>query len=729
MFGSFGVSPQIGYLICNGLAALLFSNGVYWPILIFIICGFLFFMGLLDVFLIPTAKSVLPENVKLVALDSKVEVKSGAQPMSRADGRAALTLWGAFIQPEIPWYACSYFFGRMTTYSVLAWLPFFFHSQLGFTPSTASLLAMVYDGGCIVGSIVIGAISTSLANRRGAGRPSIYALLFLLAPITLAVFVGVLLPGPIGSSPPVPTIGAVVGVTILIGLIIPVIDALAIGSITADLGIRVTEKRGMATIAGVVNSFGNVGAGIACALVPVISGNYGWAVVFYVLMGTACLAILLLIPPTYRDILRVIAGKQRTAEDAVPLLGRKSGGDGDGKLQVHIMLDPVVAPNAKAAPKKDDKTGSKRGKIVVGLDDDAGWDTDHGFEKYVVRKKQAVGASSSSSDDEQSFSDGGAKPKKPGRVIDIDDDIKIVNVGGIDTTVRVKAGHKISATGKRDVVLDDEPDTEPSSDEEGDLVKKKASGPTIADPTAFDDSYIRAKMGTSASSANILSGEGTNSQTLSAVSLAVTRERTRSGVHTTSMLERRKTKLGLMRPTELQVAPAENAGGRGRSGTIVGGLPASGTLRPAAQPRPIPLSDIKKAKEKKRPKKKKATSPIDLVDSEDDDDGFNSDDDSDLDWSDANALSAMKPLLGPHSASFTISKPPSRSGNAPVATGSATNVKATSSSTALAKSPSAGGSMKKSSSKTAAQSPSQTDLKSKGKGKAQESSSSSSGSE
>eukprot|EP01122_Echinamoeba_exundans_P005509 TRINITY_DN1565_c0_g2_i3.p1 TRINITY_DN1565_c0_g2~~TRINITY_DN1565_c0_g2_i3.p1 ORF type:complete len:803 (-),score=194.59 TRINITY_DN1565_c0_g2_i3:63-2471(-) len=643
VFGSFGVSPQIGYLICNGLAALLFSQGVYWAVLIFIIASFLFFMGLLDVFLIPTAKSVLPTNVKLVALDTELEVKSGAAFASRGDGRGTLTLWGAFKIPDIPWYACAYFFGRMTTYSVLAWMPYFLHTHLGFETASSSLLSMIYDGACIAGSFIVGLISSSIYNRRGAGRVTVFHLMFLIAPITLAVYVGVLLPGPLSQKPSPPSVGAVVGVTILVGLIIPVIDCLAIGTITADLGIQATEKRGLATVAGVVNSFGNFGAGISCALIPIISSTWGWGYVYYTLMGTSALCFLLLIPPGIRDFKKVIAGKQKTREDAVPLLGRRSDGGGD-KLKVQIMIDPV--PAAKSG-KPDEKVKSKRGKNVVGLDDDAGWDTDNGFEKFVVRKKQAANFdSSSSSDDDQSFSDG-AKP----HVIEIDDEIKIVNPGALDTKVRVKPGQKISSTGRIIPVIADEPDTEPSSDEEGDLVKKRVSSPTVSDPTAFEDSYVRSKEG-----GMVRSGSGVNvsgDATLSAVSMAATKS-------TTSMLERRKTKLGLVRPAELQLA--DGVVGRGRSPTIVGST-SKGTLRPFTQPRPVPLSEIRKKREKQRPKRKKASKKaLDLVDSEDDDLAFNSDEDSDLEWSDYTtvALLSKKPMMASNS-SFVLAKPPSTS--------------------------------------------------------------------
>jgi hypothetical protein len=646
VFGSFGVSPQIGYLLCNGLAALLFSQGVYWAVLIFIIASFLFFMGLLDVFLIPTAKSVLPTNVKLVALDTELEVKSGAALASRGDGRGSLTIWGAFKIPDIPWYACAYFFGRMTTYSVLAWMPYFLHTHLGFETSSSSLIAMIYDGACIVGSLVVGLISSSLWNRRGAGRVTVFFLMFLVAPITIAVYVGILLPGPLTSKPQPPTIGAVVGATILLGLVIPVIDCLAIGSITADLGIQATEKRGLATVAGVVNSFGNFGAGISCALIPIISSTWGWGYVYYTLMGTSGLCFLLLIPPGIRDLRKVIAGKQKTREDSVPLLGRRSDGEGD-KLKVQIMIDAFPGSN-KGKPETE-KTKSKRGKNVIGLDDDAGWDTDNGFEKFVVQKKNVANFdSSSSSDDDQSFSDG-----KTPHVIEIDDEIKIVNPGALDTKVRVKPGQKISATGRIIPIIADEPDTEPSSDEEGDLVKKRVSSPTVSDPTAFEDSYVRSKEGInrSASGANIPSGEG--QATLSAVSMAATRS-------TTSMLERRKTKLGLVRPAELQLASSEAAGGRGRSGTIVGSS-SKGTLRPFTQPRPVPLSEIRKKREKQRPRRKKSTKKaLDLVDSEDDDLAFNSDEDSDLEWSDYTtvALLSKKPGMMASNSSFSLAKPP-----------------------------------------------------------------------
>jgi len=158
------------------------------------------------------------------------------------------------------------------------WLPYYLNSELNYPSNESALLSTVYDIGSAIGGIAGGLLSDKTGGGKG-GRalimlPAIVMsvpllLLFrekasvgLAANISMMLFLGVTIGGP--------------------GNLFP-------SAVVADLGSG-GEKKAMATIAGIVDGSGSLGAAIGQISVALIARSFGWNAVFYGFIGALSLS-------------------------------------------------------------------------------------------------------------------------------------------------------------------------------------------------------------------------------------------------------------------------------------------------------------------------------------------------------------------------------------------------------------------------------------------------------
>jgi sugar phosphate permease len=211
-------------------------------------------------------------------------VRSGPRPSepgtnaeARDDAAERRLAQRAVLQSRVLWcYGASYFFIKLTRYTLAFWLPFYLSERLGYSNALASGVASAFEGGGVLGVIAIGALS----DHRGLGRVPLSAA--ALVGLALALFACAKLVGPD------PWLN--VALFALSGAFLFAPDSILCGAAAQDVGGR--HAAAMST--GFVNGIGSVGALVEGLTVPIVAERYGWDALFpslvvMALLGAACL--------------------------------------------------------------------------------------------------------------------------------------------------------------------------------------------------------------------------------------------------------------------------------------------------------------------------------------------------------------------------------------------------------------------------------------------------------
>lgn len=174
----------------------------------------------------------------------------------------------AFCLPGVLPYSLAYACLKLVNYSFFFWLPFYLNNNYGWKEAEADRLSVWYDVGGIIGGTVQGLISDLMGNR---------------APVlatSLALAMGALVG--YSHSPNDQVINAALLATT--GFFIGGPSNMISSAISADLG-RQEALRGsreaLATVTGIVDGTGSIGAAGGQYLVSLIESKLGWMCVFY----------------------------------------------------------------------------------------------------------------------------------------------------------------------------------------------------------------------------------------------------------------------------------------------------------------------------------------------------------------------------------------------------------------------------------------------------------------
>jgi sugar phosphate permease len=185
----------------------------------------------------------------------------------------------AVLKSRVLWsYGASYFFIKFMRYALQLWLPYYLHERLGYADAKSSYVAAAFEAGGVVGVIGIG----SLSDKRRFGRVPLSVV--SLSILSLALFACAKL---VGDS-----IGLNAALLALIGALTFAPDSILCGAAAQDVGGR--RAASMAT--GFVNGIGSMGALLVGLALPPLVVKYGWSGLFPLLVGTALLAALCLVP-------------------------------------------------------------------------------------------------------------------------------------------------------------------------------------------------------------------------------------------------------------------------------------------------------------------------------------------------------------------------------------------------------------------------------------------------
>ncbi|XP_019554260.2 glucose-6-phosphate exchanger SLC37A2 isoform X1 [Aedes albopictus] len=203
----------------------------------------------------------------------------------------AIGFGGALRIPGVVEFSMCLFFSKLVSYTFLFWLPLYIQSSTTLGAELSADLSTLFDIGGIVGAIAAGLISdysgmsaTTCTGMLALAAPALliyqqWGALSLSFNICLLFVAGVLVNGPY---------------------------ALITTSVSAELGQHSSlngNGKALATVTAIIDGTGSIGAAVGPLIAGLISSS-GWENVFYMLIVSDILALLLLLRLVSKEISR-----------------------------------------------------------------------------------------------------------------------------------------------------------------------------------------------------------------------------------------------------------------------------------------------------------------------------------------------------------------------------------------------------------------------------------------
>ncbi|XP_060052671.1 sugar phosphate exchanger 3 isoform X2 [Erinaceus europaeus] len=284
IFGLWSACASVGNILGACLASSVLQYGYEYAFLVTAAVqfagGIIIFFGLL----------VSPEEIGLpgIEVEANPEEDSHRPLMSGADSEdeyepnysiqegsthqaaqaKAISFQQACCLPGVIPYSLAYACLKLVNYSFFFWLPFYLSNNFGWKEAEADKLSIWYDVGGIIGGTLQGFISDVLQKRS-----PVLALSLLLAIGSLVGY---------SHSPNDKSINVLL--MTITGFFIGGPSNMISSAISADLGRQELvqgSSEALATVTGIVDGTGSIGAAVGQYLVSLIQDHLGWMWVFY----------------------------------------------------------------------------------------------------------------------------------------------------------------------------------------------------------------------------------------------------------------------------------------------------------------------------------------------------------------------------------------------------------------------------------------------------------------
>uniref|UniRef100_A0A8D2K986 Sugar phosphate exchanger 3 n=1 Tax=Theropithecus gelada TaxID=9565 RepID=A0A8D2K986_THEGE len=209
----------------------------------------------------------------------------------------AISFYQACCLPGVIPYSLAYACLKLVNYSFFFWLPFYLSNNFGWKEAEADKLSIWYDVGGIVGGTLQGFISDVLQKRA-----PVLALSLLLAVGSLVGY---------SRSPNDKAINALL--MTVTGFFIGGPSNMISSAISADLGRQELiqgSSEALATVTGIVDGSGSIGAAVGQYLVSLIRDKLGWMWVFYFFILMTSCTIVFISPLIVREIFSLMRRRQ-----------------------------------------------------------------------------------------------------------------------------------------------------------------------------------------------------------------------------------------------------------------------------------------------------------------------------------------------------------------------------------------------------------------------------------
>lgn len=189
---------------------------------------------------------------------------------------------GALKIPGVIEFSLCLFFSKLVSYTFLFWLPLYIQSSTTLSAQYSADLSILFDIGGIVGAIAAGLIS----DYSGMPATTCTVMLLLAAP-SLLVYQQC---GAISLS-------LSISLLFVAGVLVNGPYALITTSVSAELGQHSSlhgNAKALATVTAIIDGTGSIGAAVGPLFAGIVSSS-GWQNVFYMLIASDILALLLLL--------------------------------------------------------------------------------------------------------------------------------------------------------------------------------------------------------------------------------------------------------------------------------------------------------------------------------------------------------------------------------------------------------------------------------------------------
>merc|ERR1712176_1499703 len=216
--------------------------------------------------------------------------KAAAGEVVDDSGPKPISIMGALRIPMVPQYAFAYGFLKLTNYVLFFWLPYFLEKH--FDPVEANLIAILYSVGMMPGGIIVGQVSDFFGGRRA----SVIGVFMCTLIVFLAIF---------AQYADVLGVTALLFVLFMMGICVGGPNNIITSAVAADLASHPSVKgsnKSLGTVAGLINGIGSITASIGLLAIGPLQNSYGWASIWYFLMGCTAAGTLLMSPKIYTEL-------------------------------------------------------------------------------------------------------------------------------------------------------------------------------------------------------------------------------------------------------------------------------------------------------------------------------------------------------------------------------------------------------------------------------------------
>ena len=238
-----------------------------------------------------------PESIG-ISTNKKVEGDGESEKTQKSEG---IKFWRAFLVPGVIEYSITFFFNKSVYYTFLFWLPYLIRNTviggIQYQSSLSAVFSILFDIGSIFGVVTGGFIASKLS----------YSLVCTGYLYTSAVLLYVY--SVVGSL----HLAANLVCLFFIGATVNGTHALILSCVTIDLGKSKSiakNTRAIATMNGIINFSGSVGAAITVSLIGVLF-RFGTGVVLYSMIGATIISVLFLTRIALRDLSQIINDQRR----------------------------------------------------------------------------------------------------------------------------------------------------------------------------------------------------------------------------------------------------------------------------------------------------------------------------------------------------------------------------------------------------------------------------------
>nr|XP_060632828.1 sugar phosphate exchanger 3 [Anolis sagrei ordinatus] len=209
----------------------------------------------------------------------------------------AIGFFQACCLPGVMLYSLAYACLKLVNYSFFFWLPFYLSSKFKWKEAEADQLSIWYDVGGIIGGTIQGLISDMLQKRA-----PVLACSLILAVACLFGY---------SRSPDSKPINAFL--MALTGCFIGGPSNMISSAISADLGRQEMVKgssEALATVTGIVDGTGSIGAALGQYLVSLIQENLGWMWDFYFFILMISLTVVFITPLLVKEVSMLLEARR-----------------------------------------------------------------------------------------------------------------------------------------------------------------------------------------------------------------------------------------------------------------------------------------------------------------------------------------------------------------------------------------------------------------------------------